>query len=81
MKSRSGELCPLCGGVKKEGMTTFTADLTDTVVVVRQVPITLCSLYGNEWISDEVAAQLEKIVNDAKRKKHQVEITMFQKVA
>ena len=80
MKS-SSNACPLCGGNKEEGKTTFTVDLKETLVVVRGVPATLCSLCGNEWLSDEVAASLEIIVADAKDKSHLVEITQFPKVA
>ena len=73
--------CPLCGGEKKKDLITFTADLKDTVVVIRGVPATVCSLCGNEWIDDGVAGQIEEIVNDAKGKKHLVEVTTFRMVA
>ena len=36
--------CPLCGGTKKSGKTTFTADMGFGVVVVRGVPATICFL-------------------------------------
>ena len=81
MKSTTWDTCPLCGGNKTEGMTTFTADLKETLVVVRDVPATLCSLCGNEWLSDAVAASLENIVQDAKTRSHLVEVTQFSKVA
>lgn len=67
--------CPLCGGTKKLGKTTFAVDLRFGVVVVRDVPATVCSLCGADWIDDTVAAKLEEIVNDARRKHHTVEIT------
>lgn len=70
-------LCPLCGGHKKEGQTTFSVDFGDGVVVVRNVPATVCSLCGNEWISDQVASQLETIVEDAKKKHLLVEVTTY----
>jgi YgiT-type zinc finger domain-containing protein len=65
----------------KEGMTTFTADLKETIVVVRDVPVTICSLCGNEWIVDDVAEVLETIVQDAKTRKHIVEVTTYRNVA
>ncbi|MCL4475105.1 MAG: type II toxin-antitoxin system MqsA family antitoxin [Nitrospirae bacterium] len=67
--------CPLCGGTKKDGKTTFTADLGFGVVVVRDVPATVCAQCGADWIEDEVAAKLEEIVNDARRRHHIVEVT------
>ena len=67
--------CPLCGGTNKAGKTTFTVDLKFGVVVVRDVPATVCSQCGADWIEDKVASRLEKIVNDARKKHHLVEIT------
>lgn len=75
------DTCPLCGGTKTEGSTTFTVDLKETLVVIRDVPATLCSLCGNEWLSDEIASRLENIVQDAKDKSCFVEVTKFNKVA
>lgn len=69
------EKCPLCGGTKKAGKTTFTVDLGVGVVVVRDVPATVCSQCGADWIDDKIASRLEDIVNDAKQKHLTVEIT------
>ena len=81
MISRNESLCPLCGGSKTEGKTTFTVDYKETVIVIRDVPATICSLCGHEWIADDVAAGLEVMVNEAKAKKPLVEITGIRKVA
>lgn len=67
--------CPLCGGVKSAGMTTFTADLGFGIVVVRHGPATVCAQCGADWIEDSIAARLEEIVDDARKKHHMVEIT------
>ncbi len=69
------DTCPLCGGAKKAGKTTFTVDLGFGVVVVRDVPATVCSQCGADWIEDAVAAKLEDIVNDARKRHHIVEVT------
>lgn len=69
------DTCPLCRGTKKEGKTTFTADLGFGVVVVREVPATVCSQCGADWIGDAIAEKLEKIVENARRKHHLVEVT------
>jgi len=67
--------CPLCGGSKNEGLTTFTVDFGDGVVVVRNVPATVCSQCGADWIKDEIASRLENIVNSAREKHNIVEVT------
>jgi len=69
--------CPLCGGNKTEGTTTFTADLESGIVVVRRVRATLCSQCGEEWIDDATARRLEQVVNEARLQHREVEITAF----
>jgi YgiT-type zinc finger domain-containing protein len=69
--------CPLCGGNKTSGQTTFTADLGSGVVVVRRVRATICSQCGEEWIDDATARRLEQVVNEARARHHEVEVTAF----
>ena len=67
--------CPLCGGKKEAGKTTFTVDLGFGVVVVREVPATVCSQCGADWIEDAISEKLEKIVDGARQKHNLVEVT------
>jgi len=63
VKREFGEdLCPLCGGSKKPGKTTFTSDLGSSVVVLRNVPATVCVQCGAEWLTDETVARVERAV-------------------
>lgn len=73
--SEETEKCPLCGANQQPGATTFAVDLTFGVVVVREVPALVCSQCGEAAIEDAVAASLEAIVQDARRKQTVVEIT------
>ena len=74
MNSKTDQ-CPLCGGNKTKGETTFTADLGSGVVVVRRVEATLCSQCGEEWIDDATARRLEQVVNEARSSHREVEVT------
>jgi YgiT-type zinc finger domain-containing protein len=67
--------CPLCGGKKQAGKTTFTVDPGFGVVVVREVPATVCSQCGADWIDDDIAEKLERIVDDARERHNLVEVT------
>lgn len=67
--------CPLCGGSKEPGLTTFTADLGFGVVVVRHVPALVCQQCGADWIADATACQIEKIVEDARTRHAIVEVS------
>jgi YgiT-type zinc finger domain-containing protein len=69
--------CPLCGGAKAPGFTTFTADLKTGVVVVRGVDAEVCSQCGEAWIADSIAARLEQIVEQARGNKVQLEVAAF----
>jgi YgiT-type zinc finger domain-containing protein len=75
MKENSASICPLCGGSKQAGTTTFTAELGFGVVVVRNVPALVCAQCGADWIADEVAARIEELVEDARKRRFQVEVT------
>ena len=70
----SSDICPLCGGKKSPGTTTFSADLGSGVVVVRHVRATVCQQCGEEWIDDATAKQLETIVAKARAKKQPIEV-------
>jgi YgiT-type zinc finger domain-containing protein len=72
--SEKDDMCPICGGKKGKGKTTFSADLGSGVVVVREVDATVCSQCGEEWIDDATARELEQIVNDARARRLQVEV-------
>ncbi|OLE64440.1 MAG: YgiT-type zinc finger domain-containing protein [Bacteroidetes bacterium 13_1_20CM_4_60_6] len=72
--SKTSRICPMCGGKKTKGKTTFSADLGSGIVVVREVEATICSQCGEEWIDDATARQLEEIVNDARARRLQVEV-------
>ena len=69
--------CPLCNGKKVEDRVTFTVDDGDGLVVVRNTPATVCSLCGEEWISDSVAESLEAIVSEARVKHRTLEVVDF----
>lgn len=73
----NSDQCPLCGGNKTDGRTTFTADLGSGVVVVRRVQATVCSQCGEEWIDDETARRLESVVDEARLKHCELEVTVF----
>lgn len=71
------EKCPLCGGEKKAGSTVYTVNLGFGLVIVKDVPAKVCAQCGEEWISSEVASQLENVVNLARKNRLQLELVSF----
>lgn len=69
--------CPLCKGSIVSGVSTFTVDLGFGVVVVRDVPATVCSQCGEEWLLDSTAMKLETIVETARQKHVTVEVARW----
>ncbi len=69
--------CPLCNGKKVDSTVTFTVDDGKTLVVIRNTPATVCSLCGEEWISESVAKSLEIMVREAKEKRRTLEVVDF----
>jgi YgiT-type zinc finger domain-containing protein len=72
--SATDSRCPLCGGRKKPGTTTYSVDLGTGVIVVRNVPATVCDQCGEEWIGSDIAQKLEELTEEARQKGRQVEI-------
>jgi YgiT-type zinc finger domain-containing protein len=67
-------LCPLCGGSREPGRVTYSVDLGTGVVVVRQVPASVCAQCGEAWLDDKVASLLERTTEDARRRGAQLEV-------
>ena len=75
MNSHNANLCcSLCGGDKTLGKTTMTVELGYGIVVIRDVPATVCTQCGADWIDDTVAGKIEDIVEEAREKHSQMEV-------
>ena len=78
IKRKLIDQCPLCDGEKIMGKPIFPVDLGFGVILVGDVSATICSQCGADWLSDDVAARLEEMVQDARLRHLQVEVTTFQ---
>ena len=58
--------CFFCKGQTVETTTKFIVDLGRCVVIVKNVPARVCQQCGEASFSNEVAQQLEKIVEAVK---------------
>jgi len=56
--------CFMCKGTVQDGFSTFTADMGGCVVVIKNVPSDICEQCGEISYNDEVARQLERIVQN-----------------
>ena len=56
--------CFMCKGTVQEGFSTFTADMGGCIVVIKNVPSSVCIQCGETSYSDEVAKKIEQIVQN-----------------
>lgn len=55
--------CFFCKGNMTDSTTTFTVNLENTTVIIKNVPCYKCGQCGEESFSFEVTQRLEKIIN------------------
>ena len=67
--------CFMCKGEMENKLTNFTLDLGTCIVIVKNVPSQVCTQCGEVSYSDEVARNLEKIVNSTRS--NSAEIAVF----
>jgi YgiT-type zinc finger domain-containing protein len=74
--------CPTCGtGSLRPGVTVFAADVDGTLVVVRDVPASVCDVCGEAFIDDGVSEELETTINDARGRGTESLIRHYQPLA
>ena len=69
--------CFLCKGRIEDKLTTFMVDLENCIVIVKNVPSQVCSQCGETSYSNDIARQLEKIVNDMRKSVTEVAIINY----
>jgi YgiT-type zinc finger domain-containing protein len=74
--------CPICGtGSLRPGTTVFAADVDGTLVVVRDVPASVCDVCGEAYIDDKVSQEIETTINDARGRGTESLIRHYQPLA
>ena len=58
--------CFMCRGTVQEDFSTFTTDMGDCIVIIKNVPSRVCDQCGETSYNDEVARRLEQIVKNIK---------------
>jgi len=55
--------CFMCKGTLRDGFSTFTADMSGCIIIIKNVPSRICDQCSEASFSDEVAQRLEQIVH------------------
>ena len=70
--------CTICKyGETQDGVTTVVLERDKLTLVVKEVPAQVCSNCGEDYVNEEVAAQLLKLGEELAVSGTQVEIRQF----
>ena len=70
--------CPLCHNDVIRGVTMFSADLGEGVLIVKNVPAIICSVCGNKWFEHDTMLKLEEVADNARSRHALVEVISFE---
>lgn len=71
----------MCKGNLEDKLTNFIADLGNCIIIVKDVPSQVCSQCGEVSYSNDVALQLEKIINKTKSTLTEIAVVRYSNVA
>ena len=75
-------MCMFCKcDTVKESTTTHVLNYNGCVIVIKNVPCEECVQCGEKFYTDEVAEQLEKMVDSAKKLMQEISVIDYSKVA
>lgn len=72
-------MCFFCKGDLKESRTTYTANINDCIIIVKNVPCLECQQCGEKYFNDDVMIQLENIINQVKNTLIEITIVDYNK--
>ena len=74
--------CFMCKGILEKKEVNYVVDLEDTIIIIKKVPAKVCKQCGEQYFDDEIAENIEKIVNQLKELAAEVTIVNYkEKVA
>ena len=62
-------------------VTTHVVNYKNSIIVIKNVPCEECEQFGEKYYTDEVAEQLEKMLNLAKQMMQEIAVLDYSKVA
>ena len=69
--------CFMCKGTTEDRLTNFIADLGNCIIIVKGVPSQVCTQCGEVSYSNDVAEQLQKIVNATKNAMTEIAVVNY----
>ena len=69
--------CFMCKGELEEKRVNYIVDLKETIIIIKSVPAKVCKQCGEQYFDDEIAENIEKIVNKLKQLSAEVTIVNY----
>lgn len=69
--------CFMCKGDTESKIKTYVANLDNCVIIIKNVPALVCNQCGEVFYTDEVAEQLERIVDTMEKLVKEVAIVEY----
>ncbi len=73
--------CTFCKGAAQEGLSTFTTDLGDCIIIIRNVPSLICEQCGETYYSTEVMQQVYRIVQSVRETMSEITVVNYRPAA
>lgn len=73
--------CFKCKGKLEKKKVNYIVDLENTIIIVKEVPAKVCMQCGEQYYDDEIAENIEKIVNQLKKLSVEVTVVKYEEVA
>lgn len=76
-KNKTTMNCFMCKGDLEEKRVNYIVDLKETIIIIKSVPAKVCKQCGEQYFDDEIAENIEKIVNKLKQLSAEVTIINY----
>ena len=73
--------CTFCKGTLRDGISTFTVDLGNCIVIIRNVPSQICTQCGETYYSTEVMHQLYNIAQSMQQSMTEIAVVNYRPAA
>lgn len=70
-------MCVFCGGKLEKAMTDYVEKIDNYVIVIKNVPCEKCHQCGEEYFSDEVSRNIEKILDTMQKISSEITVTVI----
>lgn len=69
--------CVMCQGKLESKKIKYTSDIGECVLIIKDVPADVCSQCGETYFDDDVFAEIESIVDVARKSSSEIYITNY----